>query len=191
MDGRWERDPPAPLPVAMVGSGPWPPSRNEVDGRPSARAEALPGWAGTGRSAASVDGVSVRVTGASVRAPSKAVDSEEAAGLAQWSDAPVPELEPTAHELQTSARILLYLDRLPRIPPGETAPDSLTQAGMAQALGTTQPAISNVLRRLVAGGALEVERAHVVGRVARVKVYRLSRLGEQLAGRIRASLVRR
>jgi DNA-binding MarR family transcriptional regulator len=67
----------------------------------------------------------------------------------------------------------------------ETAPESLTQAGMAQALGTSQPAVSKALKRLVDGGALRAERSHVRHRMQRSTVYQLTALGEDLVRHIR------
>ena len=96
--------------------------------------------------------------------------------------------EPTAEILRISARILLHVASQPRIAPGETAPPSLTQAGMASALGTTQAAVSNALKRLVDGGALQVDRLHVHLARQRLKVYQLTELGERLAAHIRSRL---
>ncbi|MCI4345501.1 MAG: helix-turn-helix domain-containing protein [Thermoplasmata archaeon] len=96
-------------------------------------------------------------------------------------------LEPTEQELQISARLLLHIASQPRFDRSETAPVSLTQAGMAQALGTTQPAVSNALNRLVDGGALRVERYRVQRKLQRLKVYQLTDLGEALVRHIRSS----
>jgi DNA-binding MarR family transcriptional regulator len=98
------------------------------------------------------------------------------------------EFEPTSEELQISARLLLHIARQPRFEPGETAPEALTQAGMAGALRTSQPAVSNALNRLVDGGALEVVRSHVRHKLTRLKVYRLTAHGEVLVRQIRASM---
>ncbi|HUI38745.1 MAG TPA: helix-turn-helix domain-containing protein [Thermoplasmata archaeon] len=100
----------------------------------------------------------------------------------------VPGFEPTVPELRISARLLLHIGRQPRFGEGELVPGSLTQAGMAEALGTTQAAVSHALGRLVLGGLLEVRRAHVRGRRQRVKVYQLTELGESLVRHIRASM---
>jgi DNA-binding transcriptional ArsR family regulator len=97
-------------------------------------------------------------------------------------------IEPTREELRISARILLHIARQPRVPPGETALESLTQAGMATALGASQPAVSNALKRLVDGGALRVERSHVRGLRQRLKVYQLTALGENLVRHIRSTM---
>jgi DNA-binding MarR family transcriptional regulator len=102
-----------------------------------------------------------------------------------------PSIAPTPQELQISARLLLHIARQPRFDGsmGE-APLALTQAGMAAALGTSQPAVSNSLKRLVDGGALAVARQHVEGQRQRLKVYQLTPTGAQLVVHIRASMRR-
>lgn len=102
----------------------------------------------------------------------------------------VTELEPTQEELRISARLLLHIARQPRPAPRETAPEALTQAGMAAALRTSQSAVSNALHRLVDGGALEVERSHVRRKMQRLKVYRLTSHGELLVRQILESMSR-
>ena len=82
---------------------------------------------------------------------------------------------------------MLHLGGLPRFHHEEVPDPSRTQAGIAAALGTSQGAISNVLRRLVDGGALQVERMRVRHRYRRLKVYWMTRLGEVLLHRIRES----
>jgi DNA-binding MarR family transcriptional regulator len=98
-------------------------------------------------------------------------------------------LEPTEQDLRISAKIVLHLSRQPRIGPNDPAPESMTQAGMAAALGTTQAAVSHALARLVYGGLLQVQKAHVQGRGQRVKVYQLTPNGEALARYIRESML--
>lgn len=93
-------------------------------------------------------------------------------------------------ELRISARLLLHLARQPRFEVGEVVPTSLTQEGISAALGTSQPAVSNVLRRLVVGGAVEVRRHHVRGKFQRLKVYQLTPTGDGLVRQIRASMAR-
>lgn len=95
------------------------------------------------------------------------------------------DLSPSLRELQISARILLHIFKEPRVGQGEIPPPSLTQAGIAQALGTTQASVSNALNRLVDGGAVQVERSYVQHRWIRLKIYRLTYEGERLARQIR------
>jgi DNA-binding transcriptional ArsR family regulator len=92
---------------------------------------------------------------------------------------------PTDTQLRTSIRVLLHIARQGRVGPEETALASLTQDGMARALGLSQGAISNALGRLVDGGVLEVELCHVRKRMIRVKVYGLTTRGEELVRRLR------
>ncbi len=95
-------------------------------------------------------------------------------------------VRPTTAELRISKRVLLHIDSQPRLAPGErVGVRSLTQEGMAEVLGATQGAVSNVLRRLVDGGALRAERRHVPGKGRRVTVYELTARGEQLARGLR------
>jgi DNA-binding MarR family transcriptional regulator len=67
----------------------------------------------------------------------------------------------------------------------ETAPQALTQAGMAEALKASQPTVSRGLKRLVDGGALVAERSHVRFGLQRVMVYQLTPLGELAVRHIR------
>ena len=105
-------------------------------------------------------------------------------GTIRMVEGVVPDLEPTRQELQISARLLLHLSRQPRFASGETAPESLTQSGMATALGTSQASVSNSLNRLVDGGAVRVERSHVRRKFARLKVYQLTEHGHALVEQI-------
>jgi hypothetical protein len=100
------------------------------------------------------------------------------------------DLEPTEQDLQISARLLLHIARQPRYVPMETLPESLTQAGMAKALGRSQASVSNALNRLVDGGALEVHHSHIRRHLQRMKVYQLTAHGELLVRQIRESMVR-
>ncbi len=59
-----------------------------------------------------------------------------------------------------------------------------TQNGMAQSLSTSQGAISWILTRLLAAGAVRSQLSHVSGLGRRVRVYALTRRGELLAQEI-------
>lgn len=98
---------------------------------------------------------------------------------------PNPELEPTPHDLRISIRLLIHIGRQGRFSEEDTPPESLTQSGMAKALGVSQGAVSNSLGRLVSGGVLTAERGHVRQRMIRLKVYRLTARGEDLSRRLR------
>ena len=87
--------------------------------------------------------------------------------------------------LPTSQRVILHLSRQPRLGYGDVAPPEITQAGMTEALGVPQPALTKVLARLVDGGALLVTRTHVSGAPRRLKVYQLTAHGEAIARDLR------
>jgi DNA-binding PadR family transcriptional regulator len=95
------------------------------------------------------------------------------------------DVQPSLEELRISARLLLHIARQPRYDPGELLPKSLTQSEMAKALGASQGAVSNSLRRLVYGGLLQVERSHVRAMIRRVKVYQLTPRGEEAVRQFR------
>ncbi|MCI4368790.1 MAG: MarR family transcriptional regulator [Thermoplasmata archaeon] len=93
-----------------------------------------------------------------------------------------------APHLRIFARILLHIARQPRFAPTETVPATLTQSGIAEALGASQGSVSNALKRLVDGGAVRVERTHVWRRMQRLKVYQLTERGESLVRQIRSGM---
>lgn len=80
-----------------------------------------------------------------------------------------------------SERIIIALAREGRLGDDSRVRPTRTQAGLAEALGSNQSAVSKVLRRLVAAEVLTEERRHVEGRNQRLKVYALTRRGEQIA----------
>jgi DNA-binding MarR family transcriptional regulator len=94
----------------------------------------------------------------------------------------------TDEDFRISARLLLHIDRQPRFVRAELVPESLTQAGMAKALGTSQAGVSNALRRLLRGKAIRVERSPVRHRLKRLKVYQLTAQGEAIVQHIRAGM---
>ena len=85
-----------------------------------------------------------------------------------------------------SQRIVLHLAQLGTLGPAEVAPVGFSQLGISQALKVRQNALTNVLRRLVAAGALTEDVRHVRGQPRRLKVYRLSARGESLAHDLRS-----
>jgi len=127
-------------------------------------------------------------TGGPERGRTGAESSSRAEPLADDSS-PVSAIEPTGEDLQISARLLLYIAELPRLGPMEATPESLTQTGMANALGTSRGSVSNALTRLVDGGALEV-RLSYTSRLQRRKIYQLTPLGEHLLRLIQDSIAR-
>ncbi len=99
--------------------------------------------------------------------------------------AETPHQVPREEDLRLSQRVLLHLAREPVVEEGRAAPRGMTQAGMVVTLGVPQGALTNVLRRLVAGKMLTDAREHAEGFGRRVKVYRLTPTGERIARSLR------
>jgi hypothetical protein len=87
--------------------------------------------------------------------------------------------------LRLSQRVIVHLAQQGALPDEAVATEAFTQGGMATALGVPQNRLSNVLRRLRDAGALREDVRHVSGRSRRMKVYRLTPLGERLAQDLR------
>jgi DNA-binding MarR family transcriptional regulator len=98
---------------------------------------------------------------------------------------------PATETLRLSQRVILHVYALGVVPPGETAPPGLCQAGIVDALGIPQAGLAAVLRRLEAAGVLTTERGHVRGHDRRLKVYRLSDRGLEIARELRTRAHRR
>jgi len=100
-------------------------------------------------------------------------------------EGPPPSPDPArAVQVRLSERIVLELARLGRMDPDAPARAERTQTGLVAALGTTQSAVSKVLRRLEAAEIVTSERRHVQGVGHRMKAYALTRRGELLAREI-------
>ena len=84
--------------------------------------------------------------------------------------------------IRLSQRVLIHLLQHDGIGAEGKHGDGLTQRGISVRLDAAQGALSSVLRRLEDGGAVASERAHVHGRSKRVKIYRLTARGRELAG---------
>lgn len=91
-------------------------------------------------------------------------------------------------EYRIGARILLHIATFPRMDPGETAPEGLTQSGMARLLGSNRVSVTQALQSLEDGGAVRGVRGHAQNHRRRVKVYRLTPEGEVLVDHIRAGM---
>jgi len=91
--------------------------------------------------------------------------------------------------LATPSRItdalLRHLVGLPSLYSGDLPTRAWTQAGIAEAVGAGQSAVSRVLRRLVAAGIVTVETRHVAGSPRRIRIYRLTDRGERLGRALR------
>lgn len=91
-------------------------------------------------------------------------------------------------DLRLFARLLLHVARQARDETSGQALVALTQVGISTALSTNQGTVSRALSKLVDGGALAVELAHVPGSTRRLKVYRLSLQGESIVRHIKNSM---
>lgn len=87
--------------------------------------------------------------------------------------------------LRLSQRIILHVASQGTLLPGDVAPRALCQAGIGEALGVPQAGLAAVLRRLEAADVLVGERGHVRGQDRRLKVYRLTSRGRELATELR------
>lgn len=92
--------------------------------------------------------------------------------------------------VRLSQRVILHVYAQGVVPMGAVAPPGLSQAGIGEALGVRQGGLAAVLRRLEAAGVLTAERGHVRGRDRRLKIYRLSPRGIELARDLRARSTR-
>jgi DNA-binding MarR family transcriptional regulator len=98
---------------------------------------------------------------------------------------------PATDRFRLSQRVILHVYAQGILAPGEVAPDGLCQAGMGEALGIPQSGLAAVLRRLEAAGIFTTERGHVRGRDRRLKIYRLTSRGLQVAKELRTRAPRR
>ncbi len=163
---------------SSLTSGPTP------SGDPAAPGPAPPGPAATAPEA-----------GTSVVAPTPLLGSEtrEPSGptvpASPRPDSPVtpPPKSATvpAETLRLSFRLVLHIAAQGAVGAHEVAPPELTQAGMAKALGAKQNTIATLLKRLEVAQVLTSDVRHVKGAPRRMKVYRLTTRGEELARDIR------
>jgi DNA-binding MarR family transcriptional regulator len=82
--------------------------------------------------------------------------------------------------IRISKRILQHLRLGQNLDQPGHAPSGLTQQGIQSALNLRQGAVASALARLVAANLVEVRLDHVGGRPRRLKVYRLTPLGERV-----------
>jgi DNA-binding MarR family transcriptional regulator len=102
-------------------------------------------------------------------------------------DGPMTPPRPSApgEAVRLSQRVILHVYAQGDLPPGAVAPPGLCQAGIGEALGISQGGLAAVLRRLEAAGLFTTERGHVQGRDRRLKIYRLSARGLEVAKDLR------
>jgi hypothetical protein len=84
-----------------------------------------------------------------------------------------------------ASRVILHLSTLGQLGVNDLAMVESTQHGMVVALEVRQGSLVRVLRRLEAGEVIEVERRYVARVNRRLKVYRLTALGEATARDLR------
>jgi hypothetical protein len=104
--------------------------------------------------------------------------------------APTPKDPPNggsgpADGLRLSQRVLVHLSTQGTLDAYETAPASITQAGIATALGVRQSNVANSLGRLVSSGQVAEGMRHVRGQARRLKVYQLTPQGQMQARELR------
>jgi DNA-binding MarR family transcriptional regulator len=124
----------------------------------------------------------------SVPGPSPVGVDDALSSVAAWEpplsvDAGPP--SPKEATVRLALRVVVELARRPPPADGGTAQWQSTQQGLAEQLSVTQGAVSKVLARLVAAEVATQERRHVYGVTRRVRVYFLTRQGEELAREIR------
>jgi DNA-binding MarR family transcriptional regulator len=100
---------------------------------------------------------------------------------------PIPGGPPKAvsQSADTAGRIILHLASLGRLGNDEVAKVGYTQRGMTSALGIQQGSLAKILSRLEEADIVDSNRRHVAGEPRRLKVYRLTGLGESVARDIR------
>ena len=120
------------------------------------------------------------------------MSADGAKGLGVGDPASNPTVRPKAplseanrERLKLSQRVILHLAAQGRLYDDEIATPAFTQAGMSETLGVGQSPLSNILRRLVVGGVISQDVRHVRGKPKRLRVYRLTSMGEALAVEIR------
>jgi hypothetical protein len=91
----------------------------------------------------------------------------------------------TSPNANVAGRIILHLASLGRIGSDEIAKLGHTQQGMREALGIQQGSLAKVLTRLEEADVVASDRRHVSGQPRRLKVYRLTGLGESVARDLR------
>ena len=158
-----------PPPGAEMGS---PASPADAGSPPSLSADA---------SAAATPAAASATVGVGVDTVTTARGSPRAAGDAEPPDGS------RRGRVQLTQRVILHIGAQGRIGVDAIGPASLTQAGMAAALGVGQNSLTNVLRRLVAAGVLTQDLRHVSGQPRRLRVYRLTEKGEALLRDLRAT----
>ena len=90
-----------------------------------------------------------------------------------------------SRDADTAGRVIVHLSLLGRLGNDEVGLLGYTQRGMTEALGLLQGTLAKVVARLESAKVVEVDRRHVRGESRRLKVYRLTALGESVARDLR------
>jgi hypothetical protein len=137
-----------------------------------------------------VTGVLSTTAAAGAAGPASAAGSGPPNGASGSESAPIAAppgaVERPGESGSLGARILIHLHRQGRLGPEELASLSVTQAGLSDALGRPQSAFARTLQRLESSGLVFTELRHVKGASRRLKVYRLTPLGEERAAELRS-----
>ncbi len=115
-------------------------------------------------------------------APTPPVPAPAPTGGSMSGRDPGPRLSEGA---DTAGRVIAHLGSLGRLGNDEIARVGFTQQGIGAALGLRQGTVAKVLQRLEAADVVEVDRRHVSGEPRRLKIYRLTALGESVARDLR------
>jgi len=92
---------------------------------------------------------------------------------------------PLSEGANSAGRVILHLASLGRLGCDEVAPIGFTQRGISTTLGIRQGTLAKTLARLEAADVVEVDKRHVSGESRRLKIYRLTALGESVSRDLR------
>ncbi len=174
-----EREKPGgPSVESSLSSGPTP------AGDPATYGPAPPGPAATASEAGTSVVAPTPLLGSERREPSEPTAPAPSVPDSPVTPTPKPPTVP-AEALRLSFRLVLHIAAQGAVGAHEVAPPELTQAGMAKALGAKQNTIATLLKRLEVAQVLTSDVRHVKGAPRRMKVYRLTTRGEELARDIR------
>ncbi len=126
--------------------------------------------------------------GVAVASPPTAVAPAPASSTVLVPSRPTPALGPPtrlSEGADTAGRVIVHLATLGRLRNDEIGRVGYTQQGIGDALRLRQGTVAKVLQRLEAADVVEVDRRHVSGEPRRLKVYRLTALGESVARDLR------
>lgn len=94
----------------------------------------------------------------------------------------------SAWDMDSETRLLLHLLRFSGYKEEYVVPVEITQRGISEAIGVKLTHVSRLTRSLISSGMIEEKKAHVQGIQRRVKVYFLTKKGEEKAEEIMRNL---